>query len=58
MAYTVTRATSGKYINRFLSTEAVEAKQKRRQLERCWKSTGADSDRRAELLASVELRTV
>ena len=44
---TVTRATSGKYINRFLSSEAIEAKQKRRRLERCWKITGADSDRRA-----------
>lgn len=44
---TVTRATGGKHVNRFLSHEAICAKRKLRRLERCWKKTGADPDRLA-----------
>jgi exonuclease III len=43
---TVTRKAGGKPINRFLSQDAKRAKQKRRRLERCWKRTGDETDRR------------
>ena len=42
---TITRMSTGKRINRFLSDEAVKAKQERRRLERCWKRSGKETDR-------------
>lgn len=42
---TVTRSSRGKPVNRFLSREAVAAKQLRRRLERRWKRAGLESDR-------------
>ena len=44
---TVKCTSSGKHINRFLSEDAIRAKQKRRRLERVWKKTGVESDRLA-----------
>jgi exonuclease III len=44
---TVKRTSGGKYINRFLSEDAKQAKQNRRRLERRWKKTGAEADRLA-----------
>ena len=41
---TVTRTSTGKRINRFLSDEAVGTKQERRRLERCWKGSGKETD--------------
>ena len=42
---TVTRPSSGKLINRFLSEEAISAKQKCRRLKRYWKKTGKEWNR-------------
>jgi hypothetical protein len=44
---TVKRTRSDKHINRFLSEEAIVAKQKRRRLERDWKKSSAEPDRLA-----------
>ena len=42
---TVTRTSTGNQINRFLSEDAVNAKQERRRLERRWKRSGNEADR-------------
>ena len=42
---TVTCTSTGKRIHRFLSDEAVRAKQERWWLDRCWKRSGKETDR-------------
>ena len=44
---TVMRKAGGKPINRFLSSDAKKAKQRRRRLERRWKRTEKEAHRRA-----------